>query len=89
MKITSIILLSACLTARAKGYAQITLSEKNAPLQKVFKEIARQSGYDFLYSTELMLQAGKVSVDVTNVTLKQAIEACLKNKPLTQPPQVF
>ena len=83
MNFTAIILLSTCLTAGAKGYSQISLNEKKASLQEVFKKIQRQSGYDFLYSSELLQQAGKVNVVVRNVTLEQALEECLKGKPLT------
>ena len=40
----------ACLTASAGGLAQkVTLSEKNVKLEKVFKEIRRQTGYVFFY----------------------------------------
>ena len=83
MKFTAILILSACLTAHAKGYSQITLNEKDAPLQKVFKQIQKQSGYDFLFSYELLQQAGKVNIEVRNVTLQQALEECLKNKALS------
>ena len=83
MKFTAIIMLSACLTANARAYSQITINEKNASLQKVFKQIQKQSGYDFLYSYELLQQSGKVNIDLRNVTLEQALEECFKNKPLT------
>ena len=83
MKLTAIILLSACLTASANGYSQITLSEKNAPLQKVFKEIQKQTGYNFFYTYELLLQAGFVTVKVNNVSLEKALEVSLKGKELT------
>src|SRR5215208_1081594 len=82
MKFTAIFLFVICLQASAKGYSQITLSEKNAPLQKVFKQIHKQSGYDFLYSYELLQLAGRISIDVRNVSLQQALELCLKDKPL-------
>ena len=83
MKFTAIFIFLASLTASAKGYSQVTLKEKNVPLQKVFKQIQKQSGYDFLYSFELLEQAGKVSIDVKNVSVIEALEACLKDKPLT------
>jgi TonB-linked SusC/RagA family outer membrane protein len=83
VKLVTIILLAACLQVSATGYSQITLAEKDAPLQKVFKEIQRQSGYDFLFSVELLQQAGQVTINVQNVSLQQALEACLKDKPLT------
>lgn len=83
MKLTAIIFLMACLTASANGFSQITLSETNVPLQKVFKEIKKQSGYNFLFQYELLEQAGNVTVKVYNVSLKEAINECLKGKNLT------
>lgn len=83
MKLSAIILLSTCLTASAKGISQITISKKDAPLQKVFKEIKRQSGYSFLYRYELLEDAGTVTVNLSNATLNQALDAVLKGKPLT------
>jgi len=83
MKLTAILLLSACMLASAKSTSQITLSETNTSLQKVFKKIQQQSGYDFLFSYELLAQAGKVSVNVNNVSLQTAIKECLKGKDLT------
>jgi hypothetical protein len=50
MKITAIILLSACITASAKGYTQnVTLSEKNYPYQKCSK--IKQIVSTFVYQT--------------------------------------
>lgn len=83
MKITAILLFAACLQVSAKGYSQVTLSEKNVPLQKVFRQIQKQTGYDFLYTAELVQQCGKISIDVRNVSMEKALEQCLKDKPLT------
>ena len=82
MKFTAILLFAACLQVSAKGYSQITLSEKNVPLQKVFKQIQQQTGYDFLYSVELLQRAGKVSIDLHNASIEKALELCLRDKPL-------
>jgi len=82
MKFTAILLLVACLQVSGTGHSQITLSEKNVPLQKVFKQIQQQTGYDFLYSVELLQQSGKVSIDVYNVSIEEALKQCLKDKPL-------
>ena len=43
MKLTALLLLIGCLTASAKGLSQVTLTEKNAPLEKVFKQIETYS----------------------------------------------
>lgn len=83
MKLTAIIMLATCLAASAEGLSQITLKEKNAPLQKVIKKIQKQSGLDFLYNFDLLQQQGRVNVDVHDVTLQVALEACLKDKALT------
>lgn len=84
MKLTAFFLLAACLQVSAKGNAQsITLSEKNVPLQKVFRQIQKQASYDFVYSSELLQQAGKVSIDVRDATLEQVLLLCLKDKPLS------
>jgi TonB-linked SusC/RagA family outer membrane protein len=83
MKFTAIILLSACLGASANGFSQITLSEKNAPLQKIFKKIQQQSGYEFLYPTDLLQKAGTVNIEVRNVSIEEALEAALKGKSLS------
>ncbi|MBX2922872.1 MAG: TonB-dependent receptor [Chitinophagaceae bacterium] len=83
MNLTAILLFSACLTVSAKGFSQITLSEKNTPLQKVFKRIQKQSGYDFLFSYTLVQNAGNVTVDLKNVSLQESVEEVLKGKNLT------
>lgn len=83
MKLTAIFLLLACLTAGAKGFSQITLSKKNAPLQKIFKAIQKQSGYDFFYTYEVIERAGNATVNLNAMPLEEAIEEVLKGKPLT------
>ncbi|MBS1602901.1 MAG: SusC/RagA family TonB-linked outer membrane protein [Bacteroidetes bacterium] len=84
MRLTVFFLLVACLEVSAAGYAQrVSLSEKNVPLQKVFKHIERQTGYDFVYNTELLNEAQKVSIEVHDVDLLQVLELCIKGQPLS------
>ena len=84
MKFTAIFLLTAVLQVNATGHTQgITLSEKNASLEKVFKEIKKQSGYSFLYTQEMLLQAKKVDIEVNNASLYSVLEECFKEQPLT------
>ncbi|HEX2628195.1 MAG TPA: SusC/RagA family TonB-linked outer membrane protein, partial [Chitinophagaceae bacterium] len=82
MKLTVLLICLACIGASATGNAQITLRESNASLSKCFKEIQRQSGYDIFYRVDQVERAGKVSVDLTNVTLEQALKAVLKGTQL-------
>ncbi|WP_208025522.1 SusC/RagA family TonB-linked outer membrane protein [Niastella caeni] len=84
MKLTAIIVLAACMTASANSFSQIvTLSEKEAPLDKVFKEIKKQTGYVFFYDEAWLKQAKKVSIKVVNSPLKEVLDLCFKDQPLT------
>lgn len=84
MKLTAIIMIAACLQASAKTFSQnITLSVRNAPLQKVFKEIRKQTGVNFLYTTELLKQSGLVTIEVKNASLEKVLGMCFEKTPLT------
>ena len=83
MKLIAVILFAACIQVSARGYSQITLSEHNAPLQKVFQKIQQQSGYDFVSTYAALREAGTVTIKVRNVSLQKALEECLKGKSLT------
>lgn len=74
------LLLAASLQARIRGYAQITLSVKNAPLPSLFKKIQRQTGWEFLYPADLIKKAGVVSVTLQKASLEQALQTILRNK---------
>lgn len=83
MKITAILLLTACLQVSARGYSQnVSLSMQEASLDKVFLEIKKQTGYTFIYTESILQQANKITVSIKNVSLEQALEAVLKDKGL-------
>lgn len=80
MRLTAIILLTSCLAASASGHTQnISINEKQASLQKIFKEINRQAGYQFFYKDELLDKAGKVDVVAKNLSIEQVLNICFKN----------
>ncbi|MBV4360193.1 SusC/RagA family TonB-linked outer membrane protein [Pinibacter aurantiacus] len=84
MKFTAILLLAACLQVSARGFSQlVSISQKNASLQTVFKEIEKQTGYQFFYKENVLQHASTVTINVKNATLKQALDACFSNQPLT------
>jgi len=84
MRITAIFLFAICLQVSATGFSQrVTLSEKNAPLKKVLKEVKKQTGYLFFYNDELLPKSNKVSLQVTNVSLQEALDLCFRGQPLT------
>ncbi|MBX2924677.1 MAG: SusC/RagA family TonB-linked outer membrane protein [Chitinophagaceae bacterium] len=82
MKMTIFLLTVSFLHASAGTWAQnVTLSAKNAPIETVFKSIKDQTGYLFFYKTDLIEKARKVNVQLKNVPLKEALDACFKYQP--------
>src|SRR5258705_1410692 len=84
MKIAAILLTVFCIHAGANGYTQgITLSVKNAKLEKVFEEIQKQAGDQFVYKWEILSEAKPVDVQVKNALLKDVLDLCFKDQPLS------
>jgi iron complex outermembrane receptor protein len=83
MKWTAFFLLAASLQVSAHGYSQqVSLSFRNAPVEKVIREIERQSGYSFWYNNEMLERTERVSLDLKDVSLEDALKKCLENQPL-------
>lgn len=83
MKLTIVLLIVASLQAGAKTAAQlVTLNEKNASAEKVFREITQQTGYVFFYVEGLLNKTGKVTVITHNATLENALSLCFSQLPL-------
>lgn len=78
MKFTCVFLLAAALQVSAAGYSQkVTLNVKDASIQKVFKEIRKQTGFLFLFNDEEVKKAGKVSVQVKDATIAETMTQIL------------
>ncbi len=61
----------------------VTLTEKNASLETLFKQIERQTGYFFVYRDEWIAQATKITINVKGVSLKEALDICFKEQTLS------
>ena len=84
MKLTAIFLLAACLQVSASGYGQkISLSQKNVTLEKIFREIRKQSGYSFLYNNQQLEKVKKVTVEVKDASIEDVLDICFKEQTLT------
>lgn len=84
MKLTTILLLIATLQVSARGYSQgITLKQKDVPLEKVLQDIRKQSGYNVVYTKQMLNNATPVTIDVNGVPVQKAVEEVLKGQPLT------
>ena len=83
MNLTAVLLIVACLQVNANGKAQnISISQHNTSLEKVFKEIHRKAGYQFFYQDELLRQTKKFDINVKNATVEHVLELCFKDQPL-------
>ncbi len=84
MKLTAILVFVACLQVSAKGFGQtITLSLKDVPLEKVFKEIKKQAGYNFIYSKQQLENTKAIDIHVTNEKVEDVLALCFKDQPIT------
>ncbi|HYK55861.1 MAG TPA: STN and carboxypeptidase regulatory-like domain-containing protein, partial [Flavisolibacter sp.] len=84
MKFIILFTLIACYQASSRGHAQaITLSLKNAPLEKVFTEIRKQSPYRFIYAKEDLAGSRPVSIEVSSATIEQVLETSFREQPFS------
>ncbi len=78
MKLTAALLLAVCLQVSASGFSQkVTLNIKNSSLEKVFREIRKQSGFLFLYKTDDLKKVGRVNLQVNNMEVTEVLTKAL------------
>ncbi len=80
-----VILLTGCLLqVSASSYAQkINLAATNISLTELFKEIRKQSEYDFVYTISHIKLAQKVNIFASNGSLTEVLDKCFANQPFT------
>lgn len=84
MKLLILFTIITCLQASARSYGQtVSLSLQNAPLEKAFKEIKRQTGYSFVYTRAQLKNTIPITYQVANGSLKDVLEQCFRNQPLS------
>ncbi len=84
MKITLILIMTTFLQGFASTYAQkVVLRVNNASLKEVFEKIHKQTNYDFLYNADDLKSAKRVSLDLKDASLKQALDECFTDQALT------
>src|SRR5690606_26015381 len=75
MKLTAILLAVLCFQVSANVYSQnITINEKNAPLEKVLRSIRQQSGYGFILDLKQLKNARPVSISFEKKSLEESLE---------------
>lgn len=93
MKLVILLMTAACLQATARGYGQtITLSLKDASLEKVFTAIRKQSSFRFIYTQEELANSQQVSITIQEASIEDVLTICFREQPLNysiQPPYII
>lgn len=83
MKLTIAILIISLFSLSAKTFSQVTLHENNTPIEQVLKKVRRQTGYTFIYESNLFNKRNLVSVNLKDATVEDALKIILKNQAFT------
>lgn len=83
MKLTAYLLMAVFLQASANSNVQnITISETNLTVKKVFSRIKSQTDNVFFYDTGLLKEAHPVTAKLSNATLQRAMDDVCIDQPI-------
>ncbi len=83
MRLTAILLFASCLTASAGAKTQgVSISVQNERLEKVFKEIKKQTDFVFFYDSRILEKAKRVTLNVRNKPVDEVLKEALQDQPL-------
>jgi TonB-linked SusC/RagA family outer membrane protein len=84
MRLTAFLLTAFCLQVSAGAFSQqVSISVKNAPVERVLQQIKQQSGYAFFYDAEHLRKAKRVTMDLKKASIEEALEQCFSGQPFT------
>lgn len=84
MKLTFLLMTVALMQVSAAAFSQqVTLQLEKASLKTVFAEIRRQTGYEVLFSTEILEKASPVSIRVKDASIDEVMATALYHQPLS------
>jgi len=84
MKLIIVLLLAFMFQAQADTYAQsVSLSYNSAPIERVFRDIKKKTGYNTLCDVQLLDKIGPVNLHVQNEPLSVVLDELLSPNNLT------
>ncbi|MGF7039625.1 TonB-linked SusC/RagA family outer membrane protein [Mucilaginibacter lappiensis] len=84
MKLVLILLITTIMQVNATSYAQtVSLNLKNASLKEVIEQLRQQTGYHFLYKTQMLNETKQVNLSVSNEPFLEVLEKCFAGQPIT------
>ncbi len=79
MKLTTFILLVFTLHISASGLSQnVTLAVKNMSVQKVLRQISRQTGVSIIYNESYFDETDRVTLQVDHMPIEEVLNLCLE-----------
>lgn len=81
MKLLICILVMGLSSVYGSVFSQVkvSISVNDASLQEVFEELTLLTGYHFVYSSDMLQHAGRISVALQEEELDKVMAECLKN----------
>jgi TonB-linked SusC/RagA family outer membrane protein len=84
MRITALVLLATAMQVSANGFGQsISLSKRKISLERLFTEVNRQTGFNFIYNDALLKKTRPFSIHVSNLSLRETLELVLNKHGLS------
>lgn len=84
MKLSVLLLLLSVLGVQAATNAQqVTIRKQSIALKDVFREVKKQTGYNYLWAARSLNSGQKVNVNISNLALNDAIRTIIQDLPLT------
>lgn len=83
MRLTTVLLIAVIMQVSASSNAQrVSLHQKQVPLEKIFREIHNQTGYDFLYDRKVISTKKVVDINVINEKIENVLAICFEGQNL-------
>lgn len=86
-KFATTLLILFCFQVHAQALGQgnitITLSVKDAPAEQVFRELKKQSGYGFVFPSEVLARLNRITLSVNKASLEEVLSQVFKGQPYT------
>ncbi|WCT10701.1 SusC/RagA family TonB-linked outer membrane protein [Mucilaginibacter jinjuensis] len=84
MKLTTLLIFIGFLQVNATAFGQqhINLTANNTSLEKLFKQLEKQSGYSFFYKAGVLKNMPNVNVEINDASIDEVLQKCFANKPL-------
>lgn len=85
MKLLIVLLVTTGLqvAARPSDAQNVSLSGNHLSLPEIFREIHRQTGYEFFYRSEFIRASKPVDLHVKDLSVSEALDRCFAGQPLS------